>query len=222
MPTNLAIIGDMNLNKTKLAIGLIWLFQLSATIGILLGQADWFLSKTPYTLFLYSLLCLWIFPFENATFRYKALSLILLGFISEWIGINHLSIFGEYHYGKNFGFQIDGTPLIIGFNWMVLALVSKSVVSRSLSNKAVAVITAAVLMVLLDIAMEFVAHQFSFWHFKGGMPPLRNYVSWFVIGLIMQLIIANANLKAQYRFSLHYYVVNLLFFGFFAVYYLAN
>jgi putative membrane protein len=222
MPISLPIIGEMKYNKSILAIGLIWLFQLSATIGILLGKAEWFLSKTPYTLFLYSLLCLWIFPFKDIALRHKALLLILIGFVSEWIGINHLSIFGEYYYGKNFGLQIDGTPLIIGFNWMVLALVSKSIVSRFLSNRIMVVIAAAGLMVLLDVAMEFVAYEFAFWHFKGGMPPFRNYLSWFIIGLLMQLIISKENLKAQYRFSLHYYLINLLFFSFFAFYYSTN
>jgi len=216
---SLPFLGNISQKKSTLAIGVVWLFQLSATIGIALGASEWFLSKTPYTLFLYSLLSFWIFPFENKKFALSALVLILIGFLAEWIGVNHLSLFGEYHYGKNFGFQLDGTPLIIGFNWMVLALVSKSIVSHFSSQKAFVALGAAVLMVVLDVSMELVADAFGFWHFQGGMPPLKNYLSWFVIGLLMQVIISNFKLEKQFTFSLHYYLVNLFFFSFFAFYY---
>ena len=219
MAISLPIIGEINLNKTTLSICIIWLFQLSASIGILLGKADWFLSKTPYTLLLYSILCFWIFPFKDRSFAIKSFALILIGFLSEWIGVNHLSLFGEYYYGKNFGFQLDGTPLIIGFNWMVLALVSKSIASKLSAGPIFTPIAAASLMVMLDIAMELVVDKFGFWHFQGGIPPLRNYISWFIIGLIMQIIISKNELREQYQFSIHYYIVNLLFFSFFALYY---
>jgi len=219
MIISIPLIGRLSIEKATIAIIIVWLFQLSAIIGILLGKADWFLSKTPFTLSLYTILCFWIFPFKNLKLIGKSALIVSLGFLSEWLGVNHLSIFGDYEYGKNFGMQFQGTPLLIGFNWLILALISNSIMSCLLKSKYLIILMAAALMVLLDVSMELVADQFGFWHFSGGIPPLRNYLSWFAIGVIMQLILSGSNFKAQFTFSLNHYLANLAFFGFFAFYF---
>ena len=38
------------MNKTNLAIGIVWLFHISAIIGMLIGYESWFLPKTPLNL----------------------------------------------------------------------------------------------------------------------------------------------------------------------------
>ena len=47
----------------------------------------------------------------------------IITFFSEWIGVNYGWLFGSYVYGESLGFKIGGVPLLIGANWLLLALV---------------------------------------------------------------------------------------------------
>ena len=40
------------IQKEHYAIGILWLFQFSAIVGIVLGFQDWFIEKTPLNLIL--------------------------------------------------------------------------------------------------------------------------------------------------------------------------
>lgn len=212
---------SIQLGWAEVAIFLVWLFQLTATLGISLGYQEWFLSKTPLTLVLHLILLSSIFPFDSFKRRMSATALVLIGFFAEWIGLNWLPIFGDYYYGDNFGVQWQGTPLLIGFNWMILAMTSMAIAHSLFKNKTLRILVGASLMVGLDLLMEMVATPFEFWHFKGGMPPIQNYISWFVIGLLMQWILSGTKLSSKSKqFSFNLYLANVFFFGYFALYYL--
>lgn len=207
------------LEKSSIAIAIVWLFQIPAIIGISLGYEDWFLSKTPLTLLIHLLLVVWVFPFQQASFRIATSIIVLTGFFAEWLGINHLPIFGAYEYGANFGMKAQGTPLLIGFNWFVLAVISNSIAKEILGNKLSHLILGALLMVFLDFFMELVASPFDYWTFKDGIPPIQNYLSWFGIGLIMNIFLRKFHFRSQFKFSLNLFLANLLFFCYFALFY---
>lgn len=44
------------------------------------------------------------------------LSVSLLGWAAEWIGVNTGLLFGTYRYLENSGFKIQNVPIIIGLN----------------------------------------------------------------------------------------------------------
>lgn len=207
------------LENSTLAIAIIWLFQIPAIIGISLGYEDWFLSKTPFTLLIHLLLVIWLFPLQQSSFRIAMSSMVLLGFLAEWIGVNHLPIFGEYTYGNNFGVAFQGTPLLIGFNWFILAAISSSIAKQLIGNHTLHILLGAFLMVFLDVFMELLASPFDYWQFEGGMPPIENYISWFGIGFFMIFIIRSFDFQAQFKFSLNLYLANLLFFVYFSLLY---
>ena len=111
-----------------------------------------------------------------------------IGMFVEWIGVHTGLLFGEYSYGKNLGYKVFDVPLVIGINWAMLTVVSSSVVSRINSNNLTKLVFSAILMTLFDALMEPVAIRSDFWSWDSGVIPFYNYVSWFLISFILQLV----------------------------------
>ena len=159
-------------------------------IGIFSPFREWFLSLT----FLNLLLSLTLLVFNSGKIESSLLIYLLIaffiGFFSEVIGVNTSLLFGDYYYGENLGYKIVGVPLIIGVNWAMLSYASGILVQQYIKPLIPRILTAATLMVLLDLLIEPVAPLIDFWHFKGGLPGLRNYTDWFFIALLLQLILA--------------------------------
>ena len=162
----------LRLDKVLISILLIWLFQISAIIGMSANYADWFLSKTYLTLIMQLALVLWVFKPERKGLIILGI-IYALGFFAEYLGVNHFNIFGNYTYGDNLGFKLAGVPLLIGSNWAVLAIVSSTIAARWVNNKWVQITLGAFLMVFLDLFMEVVAKDFDYWHFyDSGLNPI--------------------------------------------------
>ena len=202
-------------NKTTVAIGIIWLFHTAALIGISLGHQTWFVSKTTLNLSICLLLFFWVYPMDNLQ-KYAAFTLFFAGgMFAEWLGVNYGVLFGTYSYGSNFGPKLDGVPFLIGIYWGILTFISATL-ATFISSKAVIKITiAAGLMVFLDFFMEHSAPIFDFWTFQGGSAPFENYTTWFAIAVFFQIILHFLKQEGNTRFSLHLYLAQLIFFGYF-------
>ena len=110
----------------------------------------------------------------------------VITFFSEWIGVNYGWLFGSYSYGNSLGFKIGGVPLLIGLNWVLLALVSRQISSKLLSNKWLIILVSAFLMVFIDIIIEPLSGNLDFWYWEMNIIPLSNYRDWFLVAVINQ------------------------------------
>lgn len=203
-----------------LFISLIWLFHVSAIIGISLGYLDWFAEKTWLNLLILNLSLLIIFPLLKAKNALAYLSIATLSFLVEFLGVNYGWFFGEYQYGDNLGVKIAGTPILIGLNWAMLVLVTSQIARSFLPKKWMQISFASGLMLLLDFLMEATAPVFDFWTFDEGNVPLSNFIAWFVFAFIFQLILHAFNSKGDIKISYHIYIVQFLFFSYFYGFYL--
>ena len=203
--------------KVHIAIGILWLFHISAIIGISLGHLNWFVQKTPLNLSLSLLLFILIFPLNTLK---KGIAFILFfagGMFAEWLGVNYGILFGEYEYGHNFGPKLDGVPYLIGVYWALLTFVTASILDYTRLSTVVKIILAAGLMVLLDFFMEQSAPVFDFWTFDEKIVPLENYVTWFVIAFLFQVILRSLRIEGNKSFSLNIYMAQLFFFIYFFI-----
>ncbi|MEJ1223867.1 carotenoid biosynthesis protein [Sediminicola sp. 1XM1-17] len=201
-------------NKVTVAIGIVWLFHITALIGISIGYQDWFVSKTSLNLFICLLLFFWVYPMDNLK-KYAAFAIFFTGgMIAEWLGVNYGVLFGTYSYGNNFGPKLDGVPYLIGIYWGILTFISATLATYVASNALIKIILAAGLMVFLDFFMEHSAPIFDFWSFDGGSAPIENYTTWFAIAVIFQMILHFLRQEGNTRFSLHLYMAQLIFFGY--------
>lgn len=197
------------------SIFLIWLFPISAIIGISLGHYDWFISKTPLNLIIVLLLLIINFPINTTSKIATTLIFIITSLVVEWVGVQFGFLFGVYEYGQNLGLKLDGVPLLIGVNWAILILVTGAIADKFAKSTILKILLGASLMLLIDIFIEKSAPPFDFWAFAIGHAPIRNYVAWFSVSIVLHYVYRLLNTKGDFTFSCHLYAAQLLFFIYF-------
>lgn len=205
--------------KRNVSIFIIWLFQISAIIGITIGFPDWFITKTPLNLVIIFILTIVNFPINTMKKTGITLAFFFVGMLVEWVGVQYGFLFGEYTYGSNLGFKIDGVPILIGVNWVILTLSTAAISARLFQNKIIRIVVGALLMVGLDFFIEVVAPPFDFWTWAADNAPLKNYIAWFLIAIFLHTIYYKSRIKGDFTFSLHLYLAQLLFFAYFYGFY---
>lgn len=200
-------------HKTSIGIISIWLFNLTALIGIYAGYQEWFMSKTFLNMLVYTLFLGVLFPLDTKKQWALFMGCFSIGMISEWIGVHTSILFGNYEYGDHLGFKIFGVPFFIGMNWAVLSLISEDIAKRVTKNRYLIAVFASCLMLGLDMIMEMGAPSLDFWEFSNGVVPLKNYLSWFLIALLIQLWITPKMAGGNFKFSLHLLGSQYVFFA---------
>jgi uncharacterized membrane protein len=195
-----------------IAVGLLYLFHLSAIIGSAIGYQEWFIRKTPLNLCLIGLLLFVAFPLKSKKGVFLFAFYAAFGIFVEFLGVNYGLFFGDYSYGANLGPKVGGVPWSIGLNWALLVMITGELSNRFKIHLLFKAVIGALLMVFLDLFMEHSAPLFDFWEFSGGIVPLSNYIAWFFVALILQLIHQYSKLNGDVFFSLHCYLAQLIFF----------
>ena len=199
--------------RKPFSIFLIWLFVGSALIGIALGQVDWFIPKTPVNQTLGALLLFLNFPIDGRKKMLVWLLAFVVGMVVEIVGVRTGLLFGEYYYGDNFGWKLMGVPYLIGVYWAVLVFLTGALASRLSKHALLRILFGAALMVALDVLIEPLAHRFDFWHFTGGMPPLQNYTTWFVVAAGLHAVFVRFVEVTDFWYSFHHYLSQIAFFA---------
>lgn len=203
----------LTFNKQNISIFIIWLFVISAIIGIYLGYVNWFIEKTPLNLLLGAGLLFWNFPIDSLRKFGIWGAAFSIGMLVEIVGVQTGSIFGNYYYGENLGIKLLGVPLLIGVNWAVLSFITAAIGTRLTRNFWSSILIGAGFMLGLDFLLEPLAGIFDFWHFEGGIVPIQNYVAWFITALFLQYMVRKTlNFDKPY-FSTHLFLSQVIFFG---------
>ena len=142
--------------------------------------------------------------------------IFLIGYFAEFLGVNYQILFGKYAYGETLGIKIYGVSLIIGLNWLLLAVTTRAVVSRFINNDWIIVLLASLLMVGIDYLIEPVAPTLDFWRFEENPVPFSNFRDWFFVAVLMQYVLSFRQSKSNmFYWSLSFIIILLLFFSFF-------
>lgn len=153
-------------------------------IGLLFKQNEPVYFQLTWVFTLLTLVILLAF---HKPFTVKFLVAILLvgiaGFTIEAVGTNTGLIFGEYSYGKSLGIKVFETPVTMVVNWMLTVYLAVMFVGKRVKPLWLFAILASLLMVGYDIILEPVAIRFDMWSWTQGVPPLQNYIGWFVVSL---------------------------------------
>jgi putative membrane protein len=140
------------------------------------------------------------------------LSILLVSFFIEAIGVNYGFVFGNYRYGDGLGIKILGTPLLIGVNWILLVYCTAVIFEKTQVGSIWKISGASLLMVLYDLVIEHVAPRMDMWAFEGGTPFLRNYISWFIIALFFHSMLKITGIRLINRFAPLVFYCQLVFF----------
>jgi putative membrane protein len=195
-------------------IGLLLLFYFFGMIGISVdAYQNLFLPLTPFNL----ILTLFVFYKVNQDFSAKfyilSILIFLIGFSVEAIGVASGVLFGSYAYGTSFGFKILETPIVIGVNWLFLALSSYGVIQFFTKKTFWLVILPPLLMTSLDVLVEPVAMKLGFWSWENDIIPLQNYVMWYLTSFIIHILICFFGPNINPKISFTIIGVQISFFG---------
>jgi putative membrane protein len=177
--------------KAGLAKILLIVFYCVGIFGMAYGATrEFFITLTPVALLL-SLLVMIIYH-QTVNLAKEILlfiSIFTAGFLIEAAGVNTGRVFGSYTYGEGLGFKVFNTPLLIGINWVLLVWCTAVITDRFKIPVIFKIIVSSVIMVLYDVIMEQVAPAMDMWKFDDGAVPLRNYTSWFLLGVIFHSLV---------------------------------
>lgn len=212
-------------SKVQQATAVAIFFHTIGLAGMLCGKVSFFNAATAINLLL--MLGLLIFAEEKLTrhWWYYLLICFITGMSVEWVGVHTGWLFGNYAYGDVLGPKLWGVPLMIGVNWFIVmygsAVLMKKVSDRlSVSATMPAwfkyllmAIDAACVAVLFDWIMEPVAVQLGYWQWGGnGAIPLFNYVSWFIVSWLLQIVFFLLPIKNTNLFAVHLLLIQAMFF----------
>lgn len=195
-------------------IGLLLLFYFFGLLGMSLPQfRDFFLPFTPINL----LLTLLVFYKVNKDFssNFILLSCIVffIGYTVEVTGIATGILFGNYAYGSSLGFKVFETPLVIGVNWLFLALSTYGIIQFFTKKTFWLIMLPPLLMTSLDFLVEPVAMKLDFWSWENDVIPLQNYIMWFLTSVFIHGIIHFFKPKINTKISLVVIGSQIVFFG---------
>lgn len=200
------------------AIFLAVLVHFSGAIGIAFFSPAFFVPFTPVNLFLMLLLLILHEQPINFRFVQAFFMAVVVGMITEMIGVNTGLLFGDYSYGEVFGRKLFGVPVLIGINWFCVVY-SSNVVARKLNGNAMkdklsVALLAAAIATAFDWIMEPVAMKLGFWNWCDGTIPFFNYASWFVISFAVSIVFGYLKIQASNKLAPYFLVIQALFFLF--------
>lgn len=137
----------------------------------------------------------------------------LIGFIMEAVGVATGFPFGEYEYLTTLGLKVLQVPLVIGLNWFMLSFIFGNIFSHATGRSMLSVLLAALSMTTLDILIEPVAIKLDYWRWSSSSIPLSNFLAWFIISLLIQLIYKKLNIRNFNPITLYLLVAQILYFA---------
>ena len=138
--------------------------------------------------------------------------IFLLGMSVEILGVATGYPFGNYHYGDSLGSKLFDVPIIIGINWFMTAYISYHLAKSFLNNPYIRIVSATLLMLLLDFLLEPIAPKLDYWHWENDVIPAMNFVSWYLVGLACVYIIDLNNNDTINRSARNLFFIQLVFF----------
>ena len=212
--------------KTRTATILAVLMHLAGLILILIGANKVFETLTPFNLVVMFFLVIYTAPGDKNKFLLFLFIAILAGFFSEMIGVQTGLLFGNYTYDHIMGPKWNGVPFLIGLNWFIVVYASGMVATKI--NLMLAdflpvraaysrwfgfslILDGALLATLFDWIMEPAAIHLGFWTWDDGHIPLLNYLSWFLISLLLLTLFRTLKLK-YHPFATNLLLIQALFF----------
>ncbi len=120
-------------------------------------------------------------PYKDKLFLLAFMSIALLGFIAEVVGVRTGKVFGNYSYGDALGLKLFNVPLVISLNWALLITAASGIIANYFSNRWLFSFIVSVVVTGIDVLIEQVAPKIDFWYFSDGMAGIHNYAGWILV-----------------------------------------
>jgi putative membrane protein len=217
-------------SKQQIATFIAVLFHCIGLAGILFYDAALFASLTPMNLLLSAALLIYTQKEKTSHFFLFAAVCYVVGYVVEYLGVNHQLLFGEYRYLPAMGWQWKNIPLVIGVNWFIMMYCCGVTIQHFLNlmwNKLkdedeprrnnvgffAIIMDGALLATFFDWIMEPIAVKLGYWQWLGdGSIPVFNYACWFVISALLMLLFRLLSFPKQNQFAVNLLLIQFMFF----------
>jgi len=201
--------------KSNPIIGVIVIsaFYFFGILGILSEFQDWFVEKTAFNLALSLFVVLLYQRKYNWPLLWSFIFCYLIGFIAEYLGVNFGLIFGDYIYPDTLGPQLLGVPIIIGVNWFLITFSVASLIFPLKINILLKILMATLITVLLDVMIEPVAMELTFWNWDNSEVPIQNYIGWAIISFLIFSFYSIIKLSVENKMALVLLLWQVVFFA---------
>ncbi len=197
-----------------LAIAFISIIYLVGIVGLSIAPASFLVQLSPINLLLSIGLVFYFHHNWSRSTIHAFIAIYVFTWTAEWMGVSTGLIFGNYQYGGVLGPKVQGTPLMIGINWLLLSYCTASFLTLIglTHNRLINTLLGAFILTSIDVLIEPVAMALDFWQWDLGEVPLQNYVGWFVISLPVMAIHFFAGTAENNKVALAVYILQILFF----------
>lgn len=110
------------------------------------------------------------------------------------------------------GYKVFETPLMMGFNWVLMIYLTASLSENIKTPAAVKVLMASALMIVYDLILEQFAPALGMWTWQNNDIPLQNYFAWFGVSLVFHSLLKAFRIKTINSLSVIVYLCQILFF----------
>lgn len=200
----------MTFIKKNIPLFIICVFHIIGFVGFIINPV-YFKSLSPVNLVLSAGLIILMSNQTKWQFYGSLILVAVIGFFVEVLGVKTEFIFGSYFYGKSLGYKLFSVPLLIGINWSILLYCTAQL--SKFKNSIVNALFGAFLMVMLDFFIEQNAAKFDFWYWKNSIIPFQNYVAWFLISFLLNLLVQKHLAQKPNVTAKAFYFVQLIFFA---------
>lgn len=200
-------------NNFLIAI-IIILHGVGAIGTVIPGTSGLFVSLTPFNLLISCGLIVYSHQGPRSKLTWFALFAFTIGFGVEVIGVSTGFPFGSYSYGNTLGWKILDVPLLIGTNWFLLAYAFGCMSNQTNLPLIGRTMLSAAAMTAMDFLIEPVAISLDYWSWSSGEIPPQNYISWFVVSLIIQAIFQKLLPRERNILAIPLILSQILYFAF--------
>ncbi|RFC55857.1 carotenoid biosynthesis protein [Brumimicrobium aurantiacum] len=197
--------------KSLVLILILVIFYLVGIVGLTSSFREDFLPLSFMNLLISFIVLLLALKNHSLRFYTFVVAGFSIGMVAEWIGVHTGLLFGNYIYGNNLGPILYGVPLIIGINWVMLTIISGSIAERFKIHWFLKAVLGTFLMLFLDLLIEPIAIISDYWTWSGDI-PFSNFVGWFMIAFVIQLLYFSMKLGEQNTVATVLYILQFVFF----------
>lgn len=185
----------------------------------------------PFSASIFALLIKWVllfnvlllFAYHESSFSFKTIlvffAIAISGYVIEVIGVETGRIFGNYHYGNSLGIKIFNTPLLIGLNWLMLTYSIASFFVHYKLGVILRSLLGAFGMLVYDLVLEQSCSAMDMWYWKDDKVPVINYIAWFIIAFIFQILLHIAKVPVKNKIARTILICQFCFFVLLALYF---
>jgi putative membrane protein len=131
-----------------------------------------------------------LFSFQSgrsASFWSFCITVAVLGFTAEVIGVHLGWFFGHYLLRRYAGLQAVRRAAGHRLNWLILTYAC-GILAATCPARAAAHHPGGPAHAGLDMCIEPVASTYDFWHWTANVIPFQNFRDWFILACVLQML----------------------------------